>query len=139
MLKYVVLDIYRYPILRLNHLLYQRKSSSSHRNRRWFHRRSRRRQVTFCQESSVTVSGTCQQLPGASALRMRQLSVGQSRSSENARFCIADTSWDEVVNALFVFLYSSLEYFRFKRLNKSMRIFYMSVLTFQRRSIICFI
>jgi len=58
-------------------------------------------------ESSVTVPDTCQQLPGASALRMRRLSVSQSRSSENARSCIADTSWDEVVNALLVLLYSS--------------------------------
>lgn len=57
-------------------------------------------------QSSVTVSGTCQQPPGASALRMRRMSVCQLRSSENARSCIAETSWDEVVNASFVFLYS---------------------------------
>jgi hypothetical protein len=58
-------------------------------------------------ESSVTVPGTCQQLPGASTLRMRRLSVSQSRPSENARSCIADTSWDEVINAFFVFLYTT--------------------------------
>ena len=52
MLKYNALDIYRYRTLSPNHPLYQRKGSrSSHRNRRWFHRHSRQRQVTSCQES----------------------------------------------------------------------------------------
>jgi hypothetical protein len=53
---YIAVYIHRYPILRLNHLLYQRKSSSSsnRRNRRQYHRRSRQRQVTFCQESLLS-------------------------------------------------------------------------------------
>jgi hypothetical protein len=55
-------------------------------------------------QSSITVAGTCQQLPGASALRIRRMSVSQSRSSENARSCIADTSWDEVVNMFLCFI-----------------------------------
>jgi transcription initiation factor TFIID subunit TAF12 len=43
-----------------------------------------------------TAAATCQQLPSASVLCARRLSVRQSRSSENARSSIADISWDEV-------------------------------------------
>jgi hypothetical protein len=57
-LKYIALDIYRYPILRLNHLLYQRMDnrsrSSSSRNRSWFHRHSQQQQVTFHQENLLS-------------------------------------------------------------------------------------
>lgn len=44
----------------------------------------------------VSTTASTQQLPGASTLCARRLSVRQSRSSETARSSIADTSWDEV-------------------------------------------
>ncbi|XP_021940294.1 protein unc-80 homolog isoform X4 [Zootermopsis nevadensis] len=43
-----------------------------------------------------SAAATCQQLPSASVLCARRLSVRQSRSSDNAHSSVADVSWDEV-------------------------------------------
>lgn len=43
-----------------------------------------------------STAATCQQLPSASVLCARRLSVRQSRSSDNAHSSVADVSWDEV-------------------------------------------
>ena len=69
--------------------------------------------------------GTCQQLPGAAALRVHQMSVCQSRCAENAHSCIADTSWDEVINASFVFLYSCWAYWGLKGWMKAHKLLYV--------------